>query len=510
MKNVLVINMGLKSIRGILILENGEKLASVSRTLETILTDEQVTQSPKMWWDYLQRIVKDCLNEAKTSNVDFITVTSSSACLVCIDNQGNEVMDTIMVSDKRAQAESKLLREAITFQSVYNATELDSDPYLMLPKILWVKNNCPEQFARTYKCLSPNDYLIAKLTGRYVTDYLNAQKYHYDVKTSRYPELLLEELGLNIKLLPDVVTPGTSVGCLLPKLVSEWGINANTEVVITSYDAICSFFGSGSSEEGDASDASGTVTSFRVISQKNNLIPSRNVFIQQIKHWNVTLIGGSNNLGGGLIEWIKQCYYQNELYPYELMENEAKEASLGADGLIFLPYLLGERMPIWDAYARGVFFGLERTHTRRDMTRAVFESVGFVLKDMILEIEKTGVEVKNIRFSGGLARIGLISQLKADITGRNVLVLDEFETTALGAAIMVMVSKGIYSSFRSAVDKLVVANTIIIPNKNRNEKYTHIFQLYKKIYNDIKDLFVIRKQTFDNIYYHKEIKIHNL
>ena len=128
-------------------------------------------------------------------------------------------------------------------------------------------------------------------------------------------------------------------------------------------------------------------------------------------------------MGGGLIEWVKQCYYQNEMLPYELMEKDASEASLGAGGVIFLPYLLGERAPIWDHNARGVFFGLERMHTRKEMTRAVLESTGFIDLDMIAAIEEVGLKINTIRLSGGLARLNTVSQIKSDITGREVQVL---------------------------------------------------------------------------------------
>ena len=215
-------------------------------------------------------------------------------------------------------------------------------------------------------------------------------------------------------------------------------------------------------------------------------------------------------MGGGLIEWVKQCYYINEAYPYEVMEKDARESEIGAKGLIFLPYLLGERAPIWDNNARGVFFGLERTHTRKDMTKAVFESAGFVIKDMIDSIEETGVEVGSIRFSGGLARINLISQLKADITGKDVLILDDFETTAIGAAILTLVGVGKFNNVKEAADKFVSVRMIIKPNVKNHEKYKQIHKLYKNTYSTLKDLFSERKELVDKIYRDKESIIENL
>lgn len=152
------------------------------------------------------------------------------------------------------------------------------------------------------------------------------------------------------------------------------------------------------------------------------------------------------------------------------MEKEASESELGARGLLFLPYLLGERTPVWDDSARGVFFGLERMHTRKDMTRAVFESTGFIDLSIIDAINEAGIDVNSVRLSGGLARINLVSQIKADILGKDVLVLSEFETTSSGAAMIVLAGQNVYPDLKSVADKFAVIRMIIKPNKENNKK----------------------------------------
>lgn len=215
-------------------------------------------------------------------------------------------------------------------------------------------------------------------------------------------------------------------------------------------------------------------------------------------------------MGGGLIEWVKQCYYQNETLPYELMEKDAGEASLGGGGVIFLPYLLGERAPLWDSDARGVFFGLERMHTRKEMTRAVFESTGFIDLDMIAAIEEAGLKIDTIRLSGGLARINLISQIKADITGRQIQVLSEFETTATGAAMMALYGQEVYSSLYEAAEHFVKVRMVINPDRRNHEKYKELYYLYKETYHTLKPLFVKRMAITDRLYSQKRIRIENL
>lgn len=443
-------------------------------------------------------------------NIGYLTVTASSTCLVCVDSQGEALMPCMMVSDKRAVEESSIIEKTAEFIEVKEQTGLGMSPSLMLPKALWVKRNKSDIFAKVYKLLSPNDYLIAKFTGCYVIDYMNAVKWHYNTEKKQYPSALLKKIGISESLLPEVIAPGDCVGAVLRSVAEETGLMAETRVIASTYDAICSFIGSGVLEEGMAGDVSGTVTVFRAATKQKPAVMTEK--IQKIPYYEggIQIVGGSNNLGGGLIEWVKQCYYQNELLPYELMEKDAGEAELGAGGVIFLPYLLGERAPIWDNSARGVFFGLERTHTRKEMTRAVFESTGFIDLDMIMAIEETGLKIHKIRLSGGLARLNLISQMKADITGIEVEVLSEFETTATGAAMMALYGQGIYPSLQKAAESFVRVRMIIRPDQRNHEKYREIYHLYKDTYHTLKPLFAKRAALTEKLYSRKKIKIENL
>ena len=248
----------------------------------------------------------------------------------------------------------------------------------------------------------------------------------------------------------------------------------------------------------------------RALTYKKELKSSKNVFTMPYPQKNCNIIGGSNNLGGGLIEWTKQCYYNREELPYEMMEKEAKESAIGADGLIFLPYLLGERAPIWDNIVRGCFFGLERYHTRKDMTRAVFESTGFIDMDFVNEIEKTGVEIKNIRVSGGLARFNHISQIKSDITGKEIHVLSDFETTAAGAAMLVFEAVNIFDDMYQAAQVFANIRMIIKPDYKNHKQYQKIYKLFKQIYSETKELYQERHNLFHDIYSTRDCTIENI
>ncbi len=509
-KKVMVINMGLKSIRCIIFNQNGLKLGSSAVAINTAINNEKVEQNPNEWWDKAIRVMQKAMKDAGVRKVDYITVTTSASCLVCVDAVGNALGEALMISDKRAVKEVQIIKSIPEFEDVLEKTGLEMSAGLMIPKIYWIKRNKPDIYEKAEYYLTPNDYLIYKLCGNVVTDYLNATKYHYCLSEQKYPEKLLKRLEIPIKKLPEVVNTGTRIGVIRNEIAESVGINCDAQIVATSYDAICSFVGSGVSEEGEASDVSGTVTVFRAFSKKKNLISSPKVYNVPFYQEGAQIVGGSNNLGGGLIEWVKQCYYQKEEYPYEIMEKDARESEIGAKGLIFLPYLLGERTPIWNDTARGVFFGLERMHTRKDMTRAVFESTGFVDLDIIDAIHETGVNVDTVRLSGGLARVNLISQIKADILGKDVMVLEEFETTASGAAMMVLIGEGVYQDLKEAAEKFAIVRMIIRPNIENHKKYKYMYELYKEAYIALKDLFIRRMDILEQIRNDKEIQIENL
>lgn len=508
--NVLVLNMGMKSIRSIIFNENGCKLSSSARTLSTAINEERVEQEPVEWWEKAQIVISQTIKDAMINHVDFITVTTSASCLVSVDKDLNPIGPCIMVSDKRAKEEVKKIKSMPSYKDAAKVSGVEESVSLLLPKILWLKNHESESFHKIAYFLTPNDFLIAKLCGAIVTDYLNATKFHYDITSKNYPSKLLEELEIDENKLPSVSNTGEYVGNLYTSLSKLFGIKGETKVIVTSYDAICSFIGSGVSKEGDASDVSGTVTVFRALTNKKITIPSARVYSIPFTQSNYNIIGGSNNMGGGLIEWVKQCYYMKEEYPYEVMEKEASESELGARGIIFLPYLLGERAPLWNENARGMFFGLERMHTRKDMTRAVFESSAFIDRSIEEAIGETGVTVSSVRLSGGLARINLVSKIKADVLGKDIHVLSEFETTASGAAMMVFQGQNVVESFDELSNRFSSVRMIIKPNMENHRKYEELYGFFKETYRINKSLFDKRIDVLKNIRSSQETQLENL
>ena len=480
----MVLNLGLKSIRAIIFDDQFKIISSSAKPLTTFIDNITVEQSADEWWSKALDVINRSLSELNRSEkIRGLTVTASSCCVVPVDSDGLPLSRVIMVSDKRAEAQDKKIKSLKSYKDLVEKDNIiPSNSTLMLPKILWFRENAPEIAGSTSHYLSPNDYFIKRLCGVAVTDALNAEKCAFDVKNNNYAEALLSDLDIPFSKLPTVVSPGTIVGKIknsdMPSELQD------VDIAVSTYDAICAFVGSGPAQKGDACDVSGTVTSLRVLADPDDEVGlSSKVFSQKEDSLGIMIRGASNNLGGGLVEWCKQAFYDSSPDAYGIMEAEAISRKENNNDPIFLPYLMGERAPLWNENARGVFFGLSRHHRRPNMTRAVFESAAFSLKQLCDEVESL-TKVNAVSVSGGLARLNTINQMKADVLNKEIKVLSEFETTAIGAYVYLLKADGRDITLQDVKSSTKIRQ-IIIPDADRHEMYLERFNLFKSVYNNL-------------------------
>jgi xylulokinase len=497
-----VLNLGLKSIRAAIFDRTGRRVSIGYRPIETRMGEGVVEQDPELWWRTGLSVLEEVLaDRAVAIRVRLLTVTSSAGCLVALDAAGAPVRPAIMISDVRALGAARAIESSPALAEV-QLRGARVTPDLMLPKIAWLRDHEPDRFASARWFASPNDFLVHRLTGELVTDPPNASKYFYDMEHASYPLALLSELGIDPASLPPVVMGRDAALRLRPELAERLRLAPATRVVLSTYDAICAVYGSGVSALGDACDVSGTVTSFRAVTDRPHRDPDGRLFLTPHLGAGRYLAGGSNNLGGGVIEWAKQVLYSSDHDPYAAMTREAADAPPGAAGLTFLPYLLGERAPVWDAAARGVFFGLGRNHGRSDMIRAIFEGVGYSVLDIADRLDGIGIGIERVFASGGLARIELVNQIKADMLGVPVAQTAELETTALGAALVAGVNVGHWSSIEDAVGASVRVGTRYEPSPARTRMYRDFFVVYRALYDRLRDLFATRASLIEE---HSEV-----
>ncbi|HAG91437.1 MAG TPA: hypothetical protein DCL41_06180, partial [Bdellovibrionales bacterium] len=451
----LVLNVGLKNTRCIAFDMEGQVLSQVVTPVHTLVSNEKVEQVPGDWVSLSHQVICSVVKElgSRAEDIGLMTVTTSASCLVVVDKEGKPLGNSILVSDTRSTQECAELEKLPQFQRL-KTRGFKASPDLMLPKILWLKKHKPRDFEKAYKFLNVGDYLCGYLTGEFVTDPSNASKFYYDSELESYPKELYSSLGIDMESLPQVIAPGQRVGVLRSEVSSELGIPAGKcRLVMSTYDALAAVAGNGAFEAGDAVDVSGTVTSFRVVSENFVIDSKKRFYTSSHVNANQWLLGGSNNLGGGVIEWLRLLLYKEKENPYELMEKDALSRSACPGGMIFLPYLLGERTPIWNSDCRGVFFGINRAHEAPDFSRAVFEGVAFSVAHIAESIKEYDVPINSVTAAGGLSRIGLINQIKSDVLGVPVYQFKNFETTAIGAALIALYGEGHFSSIKEAFEK---------------------------------------------------------
>lgn len=497
----LVINLGLRSIRAILFDEKGSIVEKNWYPIQTIIYKDQVEQNPNEWFKLCFILIEELVNknELYRQNLKAITITSSACSLVLLDKSGEPIINSYIVSDKRA------VRQAKIFKNPNNQAQ----PSFMIPKILWIKENLPHIFKKAAYFMGANDFLIYKLTGRFVTDTLNAEKFYWDSLKKEFPIEMIKYLELSKERFPEVLTPGTNVGPLHLPLYKKFGLKSSPSVILSTYDAICAFLASSTFQEGEAVNIGGTVSSFRVFTKKP-VSGKKNILSQ--KYDDFRIVGGSNNIDGGLLEWSRHVFYGDgypENFVHKIIESEAADSPVGSRGLFFSPYLGGERFPFTDHTARGIFFGVERFHKRADFMRSVFEASGFMAYDILAEIEKLGIQIKQVRMSGGLTQSNLICKIRADILGKKVLVLNETETTSIGAFMIMLKSLGQIKDFSEMTDLLSIKESFA-PNLKNHRIYKKLFTFFKKIYKKNKGLMAERNKILNKIQKGEKYILENL
>lgn len=488
---ILVLNLGLKSLRAIVFDDRGRRLLTASRPVHTFVDGDRIEQDPAEWRRLsLEVLAEAAANPTVRSALKAITITSSAGHLICTAHDGSALGRAMLVSDTRATSEAAdLASDPVFLRHATSSGSLRPEPSLTLPRLLWLRHHDPSRWNQSRFFLSSNAWLIAQLTGITITDPLNAEKSGFHTPSNSYPPDLLDHLGIPTEKLAPVAPILSTVGPLLPDIAATAGFpNRPIPVILTSYDAICGVFGTAAAEQGIACDLSGSGTSLRTITSSPPKGPLNGLSSQHFQPSNLHIVGGSVNLRSGLIEWARQCYYHSTPDACELIESDATAAGPGADGLVFLPYLPGERAPLWDPTARGAFFGIERRHGRREFVRAVMESTACAMAWLRDSLEPLTGPIRKIRATGDLARLPLVSQLKADILGVPIEITDEFESIALGASFLCHLATGTFSSLADAAPLISIRETLE-PDKSLAPFYRELLSFHRDLYSACHPLF---------------------
>ncbi|WP_027409680.1 gluconokinase [Anoxybacteroides tepidamans] len=416
--------------------------------------------------------------------------------LIALDETGRPLTRCIIWADNRSVKQSERLLKEMDGLEIYKRTGTPIHPMSPLPKLFWMKEEMPELFHKTHKFVSIKEYVIDQLYSQYIVDYSIASATGlFNLETLDWDDDVLRLLGLAKERL-SVPVPTTYV---LQGMKKEWaeqmGVDPALPVIVGASDGVLANIGVGAVSAKEAAITIGTSGAVRTVSSVPKTDERGRTFCYALteQHW---VIGGPTNNGGILLRWLRDEFGSQErevakklgIDPYDLLTQYAEKVPAGSEGLLFLPFLSGERAPYWNANARGTFFGIGLHHKREHFIRAVMEGVCMSVFSVALAIRDLTGPLSEIRVSGGFAKSRFWRQMLADMMGKELLVPKTHEASALGAAVLALYALGELPSFET-VKQWIQIKSRHIPNENHTSLYLELFYMYERLYHRLKDEF---------------------
>jgi len=512
MAYLLGIDIGTSGTKTVLFDEAGNSLASA--TFEYPLYQPNIgwaEQEPEDWWNATVQGIRKVLSQSgvKPRDISGIGLSGQMHGLVMLDRDNNVLRRSIIWCDQRSTKECEQITSLIGEKRLVGITANPALTGFTASKIMWVKNNEPHIFEKAAKIMLPKDYVRFRLTGEFATEVSDASGMQLmDIPGRCWSKEVLSKLGIDIDQLPKLYESQVVSGKVNKEAAELTGLCEGTPVVGGAGDQAAGAVGNGIVKPGVVSSTIGTSGVVFAYLDKISIDPAGRVhtFCHAVPNtWHVMGV----TQGAGLsLKWFRDNFCNEEknvaalmdVDPYVLMDKQAEKSMPGSNGLIYLPYLMGERTPHLDAYARGVFFGLSAKHDKKDMIRAVMEGVVFSLRDCLEIIREMGINVTEIRASGGGGRSRLWKQIQADVFGNAMTTINSSEGPALGVALLAGVGTGIYKNVAEACDTAIKVVEVQQPDMDRHSKYTKFYgiyrQLYKSLKNDYRDLFDIMSEVY--------------
>ena len=501
MKYTIGIDIGTSGTKTVLFDSLGKKHSSC--TVEYPLYQPQngwAEQDPADWKNAVFASVADVVANSRVDPTDIVGIGLSGQMhgLVMLDADGNVLRNSIIWCDQRTAAECADIENLVGKKRLI---EISANPALTgftASKILWVKKNEPEVYARCRHILLPKDYIRYELCGVFATEVSDASGMQLlDVPHRCWSDELLTRLGIDGDLLGRVYESPDVTGHLTPEAAAKCGLPAGIPVVGGAGDNAAAAVGVGVVANGRAFTTIGTSGVVFAHTDNPAIDPGGRVHTFCCAVPGAWHLMGVTQAAGLSLHWLRDTVCTAEMAeaekagvdPYRIMDDEAAKSPIGANRLIYLPYLMGERTPHLDPDCRGTFVGLSAIHERGDLIRAVLEGVCYSLRDCLEILRGMGAAPVLMRVCGGGGKSPLWRQMLADVFGMPTMTLESDEGPALGVAILAMVGAGLYPDVVAACDKIVRAKETYQANIENSVKYTEFYKIYTNLYSHLKDDF---------------------
>jgi xylulokinase len=456
-------------------------------------------QDPEDWWQATIRAVRAAIEKAQLKGADIAAVGLSGQMhgVVLLDNALVVLRPSLIWCDQRSQAQCDWITQKVGAERLIQHVSNPALTGFSAPKLLWVREHEPKTFARVAHCLLPKDYVRLRLTGEFATDVSDASgTLLFDVTHRRWSHEVLAALELDAKLLPRAFESTEVTGEISRETALVTGLAASTPVVAGAGDQAASAVGNGIVLGGLTSATLGTSGVIFTFTDEPKLDPRGRIhtFCHAVPgKWHVMGV----TQGAGLsLRWFRDQLGATEARyaertgedAYDLFARQAATVPPGSDGLVWLPYLMGERTPHLDPDARGGWFGLTASHTRAHLVRAIFEGVAFSLRDSLEIFKELSIPVEEVRASGGGSRSFLWREIQTDVFGKPLVTLRTSEGSAFGAALLAGVGAKVYSSVEQSARQAIEVRETMFPVAERAALYDRQYQIYRNFYPAVRDL----------------------
>ena len=495
MKIYIGCDVGTSSTKAVAVDAGGHVLAEASKGYGLVQKHNNwAEQDPELWRDGAECTIRECVE--KTRDLGEVAVICISALYggtgAMCDAEMNSVRPALIWMDRRAEEESEWVRQTVGEERIFEITDNGTDSYFGYTKLLWVKNHEPENWEKIRWVLPANTYIVYKMTGELAVDYSSAGNFGgvYDYKNHCWSEEMCEAMGIPYEWMPErLCAPYEIAGQINDEYTARLGLKGTVPLLVGTIDCISSMLSANAVNPGDNAAVLGTSLNFGIIhtglSEDSRIISMP----YAIDPTNISYTYGGASTAGALPRWFVNTFCGGDSGEiYSTVEHEVIDEKIGpgSNGLVVLPYFMGERTPIWDQNATGVFFGMTLGHKRSHIYHAILESVAFSLRDIMESMRLGDTGPDRIVLVGGGARSLIWKQVFADVTGLPVYTPVNPVEAPLGDAFMAAYADGAFTSFKD-IGAWISFHEPAVPDEQAHESYNAWFKMYKELYANLQN-----------------------
>jgi gluconokinase len=443
-------------------------------------------QSPELIWQAFVKCISRTIENLKSQPIG-VSLSSAMHSLLAVDVNGDALMSMITWADNRSAAIAERIRASSAGEMLYEQTGTPIHAMSPLCKIIWLKEKDQALFDKAYKFISIKEYIWFKLFGAYQIDHSIASATGlFDIEKLKWNDNALALASVTTHLLSDTVSTSYSRKGITKNASTLTNLTTDVPFIIGGSDGCLANLGSFATEPGTAALTIGTSGAIRVGNNKPTF-NFQSMTFNYVLDEKTYISGGPVNNGGVALKWYLECFLKKTLHSpddYNLILGEMERIEPGANGLVFLPYLLGDRAPVWNSEASALFFGATLQHEQAHFTRAVVEGITFALYDVASELEAAGLTINCVNVSGGFVNSPLWLQILSDIFNKRINLINTEDASALGAAYLGLKSLNLIADYKTLSK---IEHKTFLPDAVHHAIYKKSFARYKRLYNLLKD-----------------------